>query len=483
MRNVDINSYWAEIVRDTEQFGQIAVAENPEFNRIAGCIFQVLEDSFIKTGSEYAVERWETMLQLAPSAGDTLETRKARILTYLNTQTPYTVRILNQLIKGVVGDDDYGFEYNNDTQTLTISISPEFETTVRDLVSRVIPMNLTVEYDFSMLPAGYLEAAFLESTGYQCLLPFVVLRTQTIVCTVQIISATGKILGYFQKNADNATRALSYETYNDSLLRLCVDGSYPVLLRSDLHIKRTVTFEPMSNNKINVFSSDFSSTQNFDQTFVVTNQIGIFVNNGDGGATSGRMWNFEVYDESKQIIHNLVPVIDNNGVACAYDMVDKTTHYNKGSKAFVIGLTREQAVKLAKLPASDGTLTISLPSSIVSGSTVTDSAVNAALTTARSKGWNITVQTYTEEATATASTFGMQRIWVRKTQDANGSYVDADGNRWQVDWCVTMYTPDNSTPDMHGYELFRSVEAATEYWELTQYVDPNAEQELLTEGE
>ena len=42
-------------------------------------------------------------------------------------------------------------------------------------------------------------------------------------------------------------------------------------------------------------------------------------------------------------------------------------------------------------------------------------------------------------------------------------------------------TPDDSTPDMHGYELFRSVEAATEYWGLEPYVDPAWEEELLTE--
>lgn len=149
-----------------------------------------------------------------------------------------------------------------------------------------------------------------------------------------------------------------------------------------------------------------------------------------------------------------------------------------GTGGFTVGLTREQALALSRLPVRTYTLTISLPSSIVSGSTVTDSEVNAALTTARANGWTINVQKYTEEATAAASTFGFQRIWVRKTPDVNGTYVDADGARWQVDWCVTMYTPDDSTPDQHGYELFRSVESACEYWELTPYIDPSWEENL-----
>ena len=35
-------------------------------------------------------------------------------------------------------------------------------------------------------------------------------------------------------------------------------------------------------------------------------------------------------------------------------------------------------------------------------------------------------------------------------------------------------------PESLGYERFRSVDAATEYWGLEPYVDPN-EEELLTE--
>jgi hypothetical protein len=66
-------------------------------------------------------------------------------------------------------------------------------------------------------------------------------------------------------------------------------------------------------------------------------------------------------------------------------------------------------------------------------------------------------------------------------KDDNGAHIDTDGNRYQVDWCVELYTPDDSTPDQHGYELFRSVDSACEYWGLTPYVYPECEEELLTE--
>jgi hypothetical protein len=42
-----------------------------------------------------------------------------------------------------------------------------------------------------------------------------------------------------------------------------------------------------------------------------------------------------------------------------------------------------------------------------------------------------------------------------------------------------MYNADGSEPDALGYEPFRSVEAATEYWGFTPWVDPEQE-EILT---
>lgn len=179
-------------------------------------------------------------------------------------------------------------------------------------------------------------------------------------------------------------------------------------------------------------------------------------------------------------VFDLIPALSPQGEPCMFNKYDNTVYKNTAGKAaFVVGMTLAQSRKLGKLPKTGGSLTISLPSSIVSGNTVTDATVDAAIQTAKANGWQITVRTYTADATA-ASTFGLRRIWVRKTQDENGSYIDADGVRYTVDWCATMYTPDDSEPDAHGYEMFRSVDAAVDYWKLEPYVDPEAEN-LLTE--
>ena len=73
--------------------------------------------------------------------------------------------------------------------------------------------------------------------------------------------------------------------------------------------------------------------------------------------------------------------------------------------------------------------------------------------------------------------------WVRRTPSEYGNYVDEEGNRYVVEWCNRLLTPDGSTEADHGYELHTSVDEACESWGLTPWVDPNAELETLTETE
>lgn len=65
-------------------------------------------------------------------------------------------------------------------------------------------------------------------------------------------------------------------------------------------------------------------------------------------------------------------------------------------------------------------------------------------------------------------------IWVRKTKNDFGGYVDKNGDRFTVEWCVGMVTPDGTGPANHGYEQHESIAAACETWQLSVYIDPEA---------
>ncbi len=147
-RIVAIENYWASVVRNTEEFKQIALAMNPEFNKLAECIKRMLQDSFVNNATEYGVSRWESMLKLAPNPDDTLEDRKIRVLTYLNIRLPYTWRTLQQMISSFVGENNFTMKFYNDISTLEVRVTPQSESTLDTIVTMlnsVVPQNVVID--------------------------------------------------------------------------------------------------------------------------------------------------------------------------------------------------------------------------------------------------------------------------------------------------------------------------------------------------
>ena len=179
----------------------------------------------------------------------------------------------------------------------------------------------------------------------------------------------------------------------------------------------------------------------------------------------GKIYSFTFAQDGKPKL-NFMPCVDNMGEPCMFDLVSKQPFKNEGTGEFIAGCTLAQASQLGrKLPSTGGKLTVSLPEGYEQDERVVES-----LAQTEAKGWVLTIQTYA--AQAAAATFALRRVWVRRVQDENGSYVAADGSRWQVEWCVDVIGAD---PESLGYERFRSVDAATEYWGLVPYEHPEAE--------
>lgn len=329
------------------------------------------------------------------------------------------------------------------------------------------------------LPAGYLEAAFLQS-DYTYVpgsgnVPYIAFRMP--ISSDMYIRTKCTYLA----SADNAT--VFGEVATTNRVSLVLNWSWSPRAAKFLYgttsssthfnlgatpVATATTIEVNSNgfyvNGVKKVNRDKSVTELTEDDFYLFKFA-----EGVGGKT--RIFTFASgVGETKYI--DFVAAISPSGNPCMFDKVSKKAYTNAGVGAFIVGFTLEQACKLGKLPASGGTLKVSLPSNYTEDDGVVD-----ALATAQERGWVITIQTY-EAETGAASTFSLRRIWVRKVENEQGSYVDTDGTRWQVEWCVDII---GSSPEQEGYEPFRSVEAACEYWGLEPYVDPAWEEELLTE--
>lgn len=148
-REINLGNYLPPITKETKEFKQIVIGENPEFNLLTGeeggHIEDAFNDQFVMDSTEYGVKRWEKILKIYPGSEDTLLQRKFRILVYLNRKIPYTYRVLENQLKTYFGDGNYNIDLKHKLYELNISIKTFdytlFETVIEE-INVMKPCNL-----------------------------------------------------------------------------------------------------------------------------------------------------------------------------------------------------------------------------------------------------------------------------------------------------------------------------------------------------
>lgn len=180
----------------------------------------------------------------------------------------------------------------------------------------------------------------------------------------------------------------------------------------------------------------------------------------------GRIYRLTI-SEGSAIVRDFVPALTTDGAPVLFDMTRNSAPLvNTGPTAPVPGFTLAQARQLGKLSENGREMTISLPVGYEQ-----DEKVQAALSAAAAKGWVLPVQTYTAAAAATYSLRRVRSVvWCRRMQSAEGSYVDEEGQRWQIEWCAAIFGPNGQDPTAYGYTPFDSEKTAVEEWRLSPYI-------------
>lgn len=106
-REVELVSYLPPFLTEYKELVSTLTIENPEFNLVWNAADKVLCNEFIETADEYGISRFEKLLQIVPSAEDTIEGRRARVhLRWLNT-VPYTMRIFISKLLSLSGNNSF----------------------------------------------------------------------------------------------------------------------------------------------------------------------------------------------------------------------------------------------------------------------------------------------------------------------------------------------------------------------------------------
>ena len=109
--------------RNIYEFKQIAEAQTPELEALLNAIEFVLDNFYIDTATEYGINRFESIMGLTYEEGDTLETRRFRVLTKWNDQIPYTEEVLNELLTILCGEGGYLLKIDEANYALTVKLA------------------------------------------------------------------------------------------------------------------------------------------------------------------------------------------------------------------------------------------------------------------------------------------------------------------------------------------------------------------------
>lgn len=148
-------NYLPYVVREFAEFQGIATGEQPEFELAWNSTQEVFDNQFIDTALDYGLKRWEKMLGIFPKGTDTLETRRAVVLSRMVGQIPFTYRVLQRMLDALYGPDTAHCFLSQNSYLVGIKIKwekPELLPKLRTMLDAVLPANLLYSFTYIMFP-------------------------------------------------------------------------------------------------------------------------------------------------------------------------------------------------------------------------------------------------------------------------------------------------------------------------------------------
>jgi len=134
---------WYEGIRETDLLMTI---ENGLLEKLAEQIKKVQDNQYISTADSQTISIYEEMLGITPTAGDTLDLRRFRILTRMTTQKPYTVKYLKELLSSFGEPADLTMFYNEYRLLVEMNFEKYGQVTEVDyLFKSIVPANILVD--------------------------------------------------------------------------------------------------------------------------------------------------------------------------------------------------------------------------------------------------------------------------------------------------------------------------------------------------
>lgn len=155
IREVVLENYLPDFMKDYVEITETLKAENPEFNIIWEEVDKVLYNHFISEADKYGISRFENILGIYPQTGDTLESRRSRVQNRWFNDMPGTIRAFICKMEILCAGTDFNIDTDFESgYTLIIRACLEEYGKVEELeqiINSMIPCNIVVNLNNSII--------------------------------------------------------------------------------------------------------------------------------------------------------------------------------------------------------------------------------------------------------------------------------------------------------------------------------------------
>lgn len=132
-----------------KEFQELSQSQANELDLLDVAILQVENDQFILTSSEPAIYRREKELKIIPDKTvESLDFRKKRVLSRMQSNPPYTKRYLKVLLDDLLGENKHVINIDAllfDLEVLVNVESASFYKEVVKMLERIVPLNMSFQ--------------------------------------------------------------------------------------------------------------------------------------------------------------------------------------------------------------------------------------------------------------------------------------------------------------------------------------------------
>ena len=158
-REVDLVSYLPPFLAEYKETNMALTAQNPEFALVWKAAEKMLCNEFIALADEDGISRFEKILKVYPSVGETLEDRRTRVQNRWFNLTPYTVRVLAARLSALLGKDYnffvcQNFEKAYELVLIIYSMDDRQVEEVEYILSTIVPANIMTGIIYESLHKG-----------------------------------------------------------------------------------------------------------------------------------------------------------------------------------------------------------------------------------------------------------------------------------------------------------------------------------------